>query len=114
VGAWKTTVANDAPAGRPGFRPVHPGRIVKSNIDAPDKTIEQRVTEIEERLSHLEQEWQSIPELIEARLRLTDSRVAKLSSDMTGVKRALGEPTGKVDALPRALAEMLAERNSRS
>ena len=30
----------DARAGRPGFRPVHPGRIVKRNIDALGTTIE--------------------------------------------------------------------------
>jgi antitoxin HigA-1 len=33
-------MAVDAPAGRPGFRPVHPGRIVKRNIDALGITIE--------------------------------------------------------------------------
>jgi hypothetical protein len=78
-----------------------------------DKTLEQRVTELEERVGYLEQEWQSIPELIEARLRLTDSRMAKLSSEMGGVRRTLLELSGKVDALPRALAEMLAEREGR-
>src|SRR5262245_55265000 len=31
----------DAPVGRPGFRPVHPGRIVKRNIEALDITIEE-------------------------------------------------------------------------
>jgi hypothetical protein len=76
-----------------------------------DKTIEQRVTDLEEGFASLQQEWLNIPDLIEARLRLTDSRVARLSSDMVGVKRSLAELTGKVDALPRALAEMLAERD---
>lgn len=33
-------MASDQPAGRPGFRPVHPGRIVKRNIDALGMTIE--------------------------------------------------------------------------
>lgn len=33
-------MAIDVPAGRPGFRPVHPGRIVKRNIDALGMTIE--------------------------------------------------------------------------
>jgi addiction module HigA family antidote len=33
-------MASDAPAGRPGFRPVHPGRILKRNIDALGLTIE--------------------------------------------------------------------------
>jgi antitoxin HigA-1 len=31
---------DDKPAGRPGFRPVHPGRIVKRNIDALGITVE--------------------------------------------------------------------------
>jgi addiction module HigA family antidote len=33
-------MANDPPAGRPGFRPVHPGRIIKRNIDALGITVE--------------------------------------------------------------------------
>ena len=33
-------MGNDARAGRPGFRPVHPGRILKRNIDALDMTVE--------------------------------------------------------------------------
>lgn len=69
-----------------------------------------QVADLRERLSHLEQEWQGIPDLIEARLKLTDSRVAALSADMGGVKRTLGELRGEVQALPRVLADMLAER----
>jgi addiction module HigA family antidote len=33
-------MASDTRAGRPGFRPVHPGRIVKRNIDALGMTVE--------------------------------------------------------------------------
>jgi addiction module HigA family antidote len=33
-------MGNDTPAGRPGFRPIHPGRILKRNIDALGLTIE--------------------------------------------------------------------------
>jgi predicted nucleic acid-binding Zn-ribbon protein len=69
-----------------------------------------QIADLQERLSHLEQEWQGIPDLIEARLKLTDSRTAALSSDMAGVKRTLGELRGEVQALPRILADMLAER----
>ena len=45
------------------------------------------------------------------RLRLTDSGVARLSAEMTGMKRAFGELSAKVDALPRVLAEMLQQRS---
>jgi predicted nucleic acid-binding Zn-ribbon protein len=38
-----------------------------------------QIADLQERLSHLEQEWQGIPDLIEARLKLTDSRMAALS-----------------------------------
>lgn len=33
-------MADDARAGRPGFRPVHPGRIIRRNIDALGMTVE--------------------------------------------------------------------------
>ena len=75
----------------------------------PDRTLEQRMTEIEEGFANMQQEWLNIPDVIDARLRLTDSRVARLSSDMAGVKRSLAELSGKVEALPRTLAEMVAE-----
>jgi hypothetical protein len=75
----------------------------------PDRTLEQRMTEIEEGFASMQQEWLNIPDVIDARLRLTDSRVARLSSDMVGVKRSLAELSGKVEALPRTLAEMVAE-----
>lgn len=67
---------------------------------------------MEDQIAELRQEWQGIPDLIEARLKLADSRVAALSSDMSGVKRTLGELRGEVQALPRVLADMLAERGS--
>ena len=77
----------------------------------PDRTLEQRVADLEEIVGNLRQEWQNIPDLIEARLRLTDSRVARLSSEMGQVRRSLTELSAKVDVLPRAVAEMLAERD---
>ena len=63
-------------------------------------------TDLEVDVAGLKDEWANIPDLIEARLRLTDSRVARLSSDMVGVKRSVAELSGKVEALPRTLAEM--------
>ena len=78
-----------------------------------DKTIEDRVSRLEERVGLLEHEWQNIPELIEMRFRLTDSKIARLQTDMTVVKRDVAELKGGMDALPRVLAEMLDERDKR-
>jgi addiction module HigA family antidote len=33
-------MAGDTPAGRPGIRPVHPGRIVRRNLDALGMSVE--------------------------------------------------------------------------
>jgi hypothetical protein len=81
----------------------------------PDKTLEQRMTEIEEGFAGLQQEWLNIPDVIDARLRLTDSRVARLSSELkdlrSEVRNSIAGLTSEVRALPRALAEMLAERD---
>lgn len=101
----------------------------------PDATtIVQRIAKCEEEIDQLKAEWQGIPDLIEARLRLTDSRVARLQSEMTGVKGditglkrdiadlkggvaelkgGVAELKGGIDALPRVLAEMLDERERR-
>ena len=83
-------------------------------------TIVQRIAKCEEEIDQLKAEWQGIPDLIEVRLRLTDSRVARLQSEMTGVKREIAELRGDIDglkggldALPRVLAEMLDERERR-
>ena len=75
-----------------------------------DKTIEDRVSRLEERVGLLENEWQNIPELIEMRFRLTDSKIARLQTDMTVVKRDVAELKSGMEALPRVLAEMLDER----
>ena len=82
-----------------------------------DNTVLERIARCEEEIDQLKSEWQGIPDLIEARLRLTDSRVARLSSEFVELKRAttglagrVGSLEAKVDALPRVLAEMLDER----
>lgn len=82
-----------------------------------DNTVLERIARCEEEIDQLKSEWQGIPDLIEARLRLTDSRVARLSSDfmdlnrvMTGLTGRVGGLEAKIDALPRVLAEMLDER----
>jgi hypothetical protein len=88
----------------------------------PDRTLEQRMTEIEEGFANMQQEWLNIPDVIEARLRLTDSRVARLSTELkdlrSEVRSSIADLTakvadlaGQVEGLPRVLAEMLAERD---
>lgn len=80
----------------------------------PDQSsVVERIAKCEPEIEQLKSEWQGIPDLIEVRLRLTDSRVARLQSEITGVKQRLGSVEGKLDARPRVLAEMLDERAKR-
>ena len=73
----------------------------------------ERIAKCEEEIEQHKSEWQGIPDLIEVRLRLTDSRVARLQVEMTGVKRDLADLKSGMTALPRVLAEMLDEREKR-
>ena len=73
----------------------------------------ERIAKCEEEIDQLKSEWQGIPDLIEVRLRLTDSRVARLQAETAGVKRDLAELKSGMTALPRVLAEMLDEREKR-
>lgn len=80
----------------------------------PDQpTIAERIAKREDQIDQLKGEWHAIPDFIDVRLRLTGSRVARLSSEMADVKERLSSVEGKVDALPRVLAEMLDERDGR-
>ena len=80
--------------------------------------IEERVTMLEREMSALkarvganETDMQSIPDLIRAEFRLTNSQIARLSRDVAELR----DLPAKVDALPRVVAEvmleMLAERD---
>ena len=80
---------------------------------AEQASVIERIAKCEEEIEQLKSEWQGIPDLIEVRLRLTDSRVARLQVEMTGVKRDLAELKSGMTALPRVLAEMLDEREKR-
>lgn len=80
---------------------------------ADDNTVLERIAKCEEEIDQLKAEWQGIPDLIEVRLRLTDSRVARLQTEVTNLSRRVGGLEAKVEALPRALAEMLDERDKR-
>ena len=80
---------------------------------AEQASVIERIAKCEEEIEQLKSEWQGIPDLIEVRLRLTDSRVARLQVEMTGVRRDLADLKSGMTALPRVLAEMLDEREKR-
>jgi len=63
--------------------------------------------DLEERLSNVERELQAIPDLIDVRFRLFESHVARLSADMSQVKRAISTLSAQVDALPGTIARIL-------
>ena len=76
--------------------------------------IEERVTTLEREMSALkarvganEADMQSIPDLIRAEFRLTNSQIARLSRDVAELR----ELPAKMDALQRVVAEMLVERD---
>jgi len=63
---------SDAPAGRPGFRPVHPGRIIKSNVDALGMTIEAFA-------EHIAKSRQTVHAIIAGRSAVTADMAARLA-----------------------------------
>jgi predicted nucleic acid-binding Zn-ribbon protein len=81
-------------------------------------TLEQEMATLKARVTDHEEDTKSIPDLIKIEFRLANSQIARLSRDVAELQRGLGEVNGKadglaakVDALPRVLAEMLAERD---
>jgi len=85
--------------------------------------LEQRVSTLERerfalkaRVDTADEELKSMPDLIKAEFRLTNSQIARLSRDVAGLHREVGELRdlpAKVDALPRVIAEILAERDKK-
>jgi hypothetical protein len=78
--------------------------------------LEQRVTTLEREMSTLkarvelaDEDAKNIPDLIKAEFRLTNSQIARLSRDVAELR----DLPAKVDALPRVIAEMLAERGKK-
>ena len=74
-------------------------------------TLEREMSALKARVGANETDMQSIPELIRAEFRLTNSQIARLSRDVAELR----DLPAKVDALPRVVAkvmiEMLAERD---
>jgi regulator of replication initiation timing len=78
--------------------------------------LEQRVTTLEREMSDLKarvganaEDMQNIPELIRTEFRLTNSQISRLSRDVAELKRGFGDLTGKLEAMPRVVAELVVE-----
>jgi hypothetical protein len=78
--------------------------------------LEQRVATLEREMSTLkarvganEEDTKTIPELIRTEFRLTNSQIARLSRDVAELR----DLPAKVEALPRVVAEILAERDKK-
>ncbi len=72
-------------------------------------TLEREMSTLKARVSADEEDAKNIPELIKTEFRLTNSQIARLSRDVAELR----DLPAKVDALPRVVAEMLAERDKR-
>lgn len=81
-------------------------------------TLERDMSELKERVGACEDDARNIPDLIKLEFRLTNSQIARLSHDVAELQRGMSEMQGKVEALPRVVAELvvetLAERDSKS
>jgi chromosome segregation ATPase len=61
------------------------------------------MAELEERVAKLEREVKTIPEILDLQARVNESRFSALFAELDTIKR-------EVRALPRIVAELLAER----
>ena len=76
--------------------------------------LEQRVTALEREMAALkgtvvshDEELRNMPDLIKLEFRLSNARIDRLGRDMSEVKNRLDGLEGKVDSLPRVLAELV-------
>jgi len=65
-------------------------------------TLERDMSALKERVGANEEDMKNIPDLIKLEFRLTNSQIARLSHDMA-------EMQGKIEALPRVMADLLVE-----
>lgn len=72
-------------------------------------TLEHEMSALKERVGANEGDLASLPDLIKLEFRLGNSQVARLSRDFADMRRDLGDLRGKVDALPRVVAELVTE-----
>jgi predicted nucleic acid-binding Zn-ribbon protein len=72
-------------------------------------TLEHEMATLKARVADHEDDAKSIPELIKVEFRLTNSQIARLSRDVAELQRWFGDLSAKVDALPRAVAELVTE-----
>jgi hypothetical protein len=80
-------------------------------------TLEREMVTVKDRVGLVEEDAKSIPDLIKLEFRLANSRWARSASDIVELQRNVGELQRKVEAMPKAVAELvvelLAERDRR-
>ena len=74
-------------------------------------TLEQDMSALKDRVGANEEDLRSIPELIKLEFRLTNSQIARLSRDVADLQRNMREVRSAVEATPRVVAELIAERD---
>ena len=72
-------------------------------------TLEREVSVLKERVAADKEDVRNIPDLIKMEFRLANSQTARLSRDVAELQRGLGDLTGKVEAMPRVMAELVSE-----
>jgi predicted RNase H-like nuclease (RuvC/YqgF family) len=82
---------------------------VVADLEQRVTTLEREVSDLKARVGANDEDMQNIPELIRTEFRLTNSQIARLSRDVAELQRGFGDLTGKVEAMPRVLAELVSE-----
>jgi hypothetical protein len=86
------------------------------NLDERVTTLEREMSALKARVGANEEDLQSIPDLIRMEFRLGNSQIARLSRDVAQLQRDVaglqgdfGGLNARVEAMPRAVAELVAE-----
>jgi len=81
----------------------------RADLEQRVTTLEREVSVLKERVAADEEDVRNIPDLIKMEFRLANSQMARLSRDVAELQRGLGDLTGKVEAMPRVMAELVSE-----
>ena len=71
--------------------------------------LERELSDIKAKVASIDEDVQNIPDLIKTESRFTKTQIDRLTRDVAGLDRRFDKLEAKVDALPRALAEIVKE-----